>query len=384
MNPRIEQIIIKYLNRCSNINELETLELWLRDTENIPIFNKYVEAHFKINLGLNNPDSTTIIKELQNVIQKNKEKKLHTIHTYLKIAAVVFIAVALSASFLYFNKEYFYKNQVVKVKKIQPGTNKAVLTLENGDQVVLKEGKKFTSTNSSVSGEKIVYKKKQIHKKEKIKYNYLTIPRGGQFFATLSDGTKVWLNSDSKLKYPVAFTKNKDRNVELIYGEAYFEVSPSLQNNGTKFNIKTQQQTITVLGTQFNIKAYSDENTITTTLVKGKIKVDYGVKNEILQPNQQAKFNVKNERITITNVDVYDYIAWKKGIFSFKNETLEKITKVLSRWYNVDIIIENNQLKTTTFNGILSKDQKLETILESIHKTNSISYFMNNGKVVLK
>lgn len=303
-----------------------------------------------------------------------------------KYAVAIVIAMGISIPFIYkISNNIVYKEKQKNIlQKVKSGSGKAVLTLEDGNQVVLKKGEKITSVNSDVVGEKIVYKNKKIKKKENLKYNYLTIPRGGRFFVTLSDGTKVWLNSDSKLKYPVAFVKNKDRNVELIYGEAYFEVSPSLKNNGTKFSIKTQQQLITVLGTQFNVKAYKDENTITTTLVKGQVKIDYGVKSQILHSNQQANFDVKSEKFTVDNVDVYDYIAWQKGIFSFKNKPLKKIVKVLSRWYDIDIIIENDNLKNMTFNGILSKDQKLKTILETINKTNPILYFMDNEKVILK
>ena len=153
---------------------------------------------------------------------------------------------------------------------ITTGSDKAVLTLEDGSNIELEKGKAFKTNVVNSNGEKLVYNKTN---QTKITYNYLTIPRGGQYFVKLSDGTEVWLNSESQLKFPVAFIKGQTREVTLVYGEAYFAVSPSTNHNGATFKVMNQGQEVEVLGTEFNIKAYKDEINIYTTLVEGKVTV---------------------------------------------------------------------------------------------------------------
>ena len=218
------------------------------------------------------------------------------------------------------------------VGKIKAGTNKAVLTLENGAEIVLGKEKIIKLKGRSINGKKLVYDTKSVSKKNVVQYNYLTIPKGGRFFVKLSDGTKVWLNSYSKLKYPVSFIEGEAREVELMYGEAYFDVSPSTNHKGDTFKIRSGIQEIEVLGTEFNIKAYQDETNIYTTLVEGRIKVGSGVETRILKPSEQLLFNIKNQEITIKKVNtLFDETAWKDGYFSFKHKSMKEIMKILSR-----------------------------------------------------
>src|SRR6218665_2237602 len=183
-------------------------------------------------------------------------------------------AVLVLGSTIYFSKSHLNEKQpnkvVVTKSVITPGTDKAILVLANGQQVALGKGSVYNGTGVHSNGTEIIYKDNQSGK-EAVAYNYLTIPRGGQFFIKLADGTKVWLNSESKLKFPVSFVDGEPRQVELVYGEAYFDVSPSTAHKGSHFNVITQNQNVEVLGTEFNIKAYQDTPTIYTTLVEGKV-----------------------------------------------------------------------------------------------------------------
>src|SRR5690606_33390781 len=147
---------------------------------------------------------------------------------------------------------------------------------------------------------------------------YLTIPRGGQFNVVLSDGTEVWLNSDTQLKYPVNFVEGQDREVELVFGEAYFDVSPSTEHGGSKFKVMNNAQEVEVLGTEFNIKAYRDDINVYTTLVEGKVVVGNGDLKQYLTPNQLSHLNLENNSIKVRVVDVNVETSWKKGIFTFK------------------------------------------------------------------
>ncbi|WP_310560838.1 FecR domain-containing protein [Flavobacterium sp.] len=268
--------------------------------------------------------------------------------------------------------------------RIEVGKDKATLTLEDGSIVILKNGATVQTQNATSNGKQIVYKTNQ-QNQTKTAYNYLTIPRGGQFFIKLSDGTQVWLNSETQLKFPVAFEDGEIRKVELVYGEAYFDVSPSTLHKGSKFKVFNKSQEVEVVGTEFNIKAYKDETNVFTTLVEGKVNVSIGSKKQKLVPSQQLNLNTITNALTVNTVDVYDDISWKEGVFSFKRKSLEDIMIVLSRWYDLDVKFANSELKKSGFNGIVGKDQKIEDILETIKSYGVIKeYKIINKTVILK
>lgn len=305
--------------------------------------------------------------------------------TFFKITAIAASVMLLISITLLFNKNDTAKinTPTVATKNILIGSDKATLTLEDGSVVALEKGKAYTTGNVSSNGEKLVYNSK--NQNQAIANNFLTIPRGGQFFVQLADSTKVWLNSESQLKYPVAFVDGETRQVELLYGEAYFEVSPSTKHKGSKFKVKTQMQNIEVIGTQFNIKAYKDESSIYTTLVEGKVAISNAKRRAILAPSQQSKISLSNSDITISTVDVYNETSWRKGLFVFKGMPLKDISKVLSRWYDVDIEFADPALGSVKFNGVLNKNQKLEEILTTIKNINFINaYEIKNHKVIIK
>ncbi|MDD7886263.1 FecR family protein [Flavivirga sp. 57AJ16] len=272
---------------------------------------------------------------------------------------------------------------IVNIDTIEPGTNKATLTLDDGSHIVLEKGESYNTNEASSNGEQIIYKSGQRTSSE-IAYNYLTIPRGGQFNIKLSDGTKVWLNSETQLKYPISFIKGEIRQVELVYGEAYFDVSPSTEHEGSKFVVRNQKQDIEVLGTEFNIKAYKDETTIYTTLVEGRVSVSSAQTNKVLKPNQQSKLNLLDNSISVNEVDVYNEISWKEGVFSFNGKTLQEVMKVLSRWYDVDVTFENGiDKKEEEFVGLFSKDKGIENILKTMKNSGTINNYEVYGKKVI-
>lgn len=326
---------------------------------------------------------------LHNAIQSEESRVIPLRPFYTKkafkftaIAASLLLLISIS---LLFNKTNPLKIETPQVanKEILIGSDKATLTLEDGSVIALEKGKSYTKGNASSNGEKLVYNSNG--KPAAIANNLLTIPRGGQFFVQLADSTKVWLNSESQLKYPVAFVDGQTRQVELLYGEAYFEVSPSTKHKGSRFKVKTQEQNVEVIGTEFNIKAYKDESSIYTTLVKGVVAVSNTSKKEILAPNQQSQISSYNGNIAVEEVDVYNEISWRKGLFVFKGKPLKDIAKVLSRWYDVDIVFADPEVGNVKFNGVLNKDQKLEDILTTIKNINFITaYEKKENKIVIK
>ncbi|CAM3759814.1 FecR family protein [Flavobacterium chungbukense] len=294
-------------------------------------------------------------------------------------------AIVIMASTIYFSKDQWSHKEQIKVvatkSVINPGTDKAILVLASGEEVALGKGSSYNATGVHSNGTEIIYGNTNSNKESTV-YNYLTIPRGGQFFIKLADGTKVWLNSDSKLKFPVNFVDGAPRQVELVYGEAYFDVSPSTEHKGSHFNVLTSNQNIEVLGTEFNVRAYQDTPIIYTTLVEGKVNLSGSFQTTILKPGQQSVLD--NHNIRVASVDVFNEVSWKEGIFSFQEMPLKEIMKVLERWYDIKIIFKNKAIENNTFNGILDKNQKIEEILNIISNTNKIPYEINQKTVIFK
>lgn len=301
-----------------------------------------------------------------------------------KYAAILLLLM--TTGYYLTNKKLNSKTELVINNDIEIGTNKAVLTLDDGNKVELVKGKSYTDNYVNSDGEKLVYSKdnkKNTKQLDEIQYNYLTIPRGGEFYVELADNTKVWLNSDSKLKYPVKFIKGETREVELVYGEAYFEVSPSSEHNGDLFKVSTQGQEIEVLGTEFNVKAYQDEATIKTTLVEGKIALKLDNINKYLSPSEQSVYNKIDESIKLININPYHETSWRHGEFSFNNKSLEEIMVVLSRWYNIEIEIKDKYSSDFKYTGTLGKNQNIEIILLSLKNINNLKYVISDDKVII-
>ncbi|WP_421809176.1 FecR family protein [Flagellimonas sp.] len=355
-------LIIKFLNKEANRRELEELDDWLSDQNNITIFNNLVRIHYLTTSCMADYDLHKAKESIKQKVKSNKRKS--RLHTYTKISIAASILLVIG---LIFGGRYFQKDTESISNKIVIGSDKAVLTLENGDQVALEKGKSFQKGTIRSNGEQIVY---GIHGRTDdegdVLYNYLTIPRGGQFYLQLSDGTKVWLNAETKLKYPVTFYEGQTREVELVYGEAYFEVTPSTQNKGSDFSVISNDQKISVLGTEFNVSAYKDDDAIVTTLVGGRIALEKGNSRKTLRPNQQSRILKNMDQIEVVDIDASQAISWVNGVFIFDGESLDEIMKVLSRWYDIDVIFESAQRKDFNFTGILERTKSFDDILALI------------------
>ncbi|GGK12272.1 iron dicitrate transporter FecR [Yeosuana aromativorans] len=388
MTPKIEKIIVKYITKSATSTDLDILSEWIETPANEKLFKAYVQTHYAVIYSINDPDSSRVLDRLLKEIKRDKPlfHRFYRTTAFKYVAAAVLVgifAVAYTIRRDLFNSQTSSdQNKVSDVKNnIVPGTDKATLTLQDGSQIALEKGNEVKTQNAISNGEEIVYKGNKTKPKD-IAYNYLTIPRGGQFFIKLSDGTQVWLNSESQLKYPVAFVEGETRKVELVYGEAYFEVSPSTLHKGAKFQVYNKSQKVEVIGTEFNIKAYRDESEIYTTLVKGVVAISTSSGNKILAPNQQSKLNLTNNTLAISQVNVDTETSWRRGLFSFKDKSLKEIMKVLARWYDVQVVFENKSLESLKFKGNLNKNQSIEEIL-SIMKSSTINNYEITDKTII-
>jgi ferric-dicitrate binding protein FerR (iron transport regulator) len=263
-----------------------------------------------------------------------------------------------------------------KPDDISPGGDKAVLTLADGRKIILD-----TASNGALTvegGIKVIKAGGQLSYNEQIKssevlYNTISTPRGGQYQLELADGSRVWLNAASSLRFPTAFIGD-DRTVELT-GEGYFEVA---HDASRPFHVKVGDMDVKVLGTHFNINSYPDEPTIETTLLQGRVSVRKGQQFVFLNPGQQAI--VAGSQVQIDNdVDVEEVVAWKNGWFNFNSLRIQDILRQLSRWYNVDIVYEGEPTQHH-FTGMVSRNSKVSEVLKIMEQAGMV--FKIDGKTI--
>jgi len=255
--------------------------------------------------------------------------------------------------------------QTTALADLPPGGNKAVLTLGDGSEIILdsaKNGNLGNQGNSNITKSKtgeLIYNEGSAKAVNTIVFNTVTTPKGGQYHIVLPDGSGVWLNAASSLKFPTSFT-GKERRVEIT-GEVYFEV---MHNAKMPFIVKINETEVAVLGTHFNVMAYPDEKTLKTTLLEGAVKVSRAGKSATLSPGQQASItnSIGNIRV-LANVDTEKEMAWKNGYFQFEDENLESIMRQVARWYDVDVNYDGNMSKEH-FTGRLPRNANVSKVLK--------------------
>src|SRR6185312_909605 len=301
-------------------------------------------------------------------------------------AAAIIIICMLSVS-LYFLFKPKVEYQISKTESIQsnkndvtPGTNKAILTLANGSSIILDSvanGTLTTQGNSKILKLNGMLSYNTLkNKSSEVLYNTISTPRGGQYLLMLADGSKVWLNAASSLRFPANFV-GKERKVELL-GEAYFEVA---KNAAMPFKVKVNGMEVEVLGTHFNINSYENESTIRTTLLEGSIKINKNNSSSLLKPGQQAQMNKAGEIKIINDADVEEAIAWKEGKFQFDRADIHDIMRQLARWYDVDV--EYKGTVSSHFGGTISRDVNLSQVLNMLHLTGEVKFQIEDRKVVV-
>jgi len=298
-------------------------------------------------------------------------------------AAIVAITIGI---YFYTQQSRVMHEQITKQNDIAPGTNKAILILANGKKLLLSDhlnGALATQNGMKISKTadgQIIYQVEDSGKfpggdpEDLNNLNIIKTPKGGQYQVILSDGTKVWLNAASTLKYPLSFSGSNDRKVELN-GEAYFEVK---KDNRHPFIVRSRQQDVIVLGTHFNINSYPDEAATKTTLLEGSVSVTNGITSKLLRPGQQS--SVSGE-ILVTDVDVNQAVDWKNGNFYFEDENIESVMRKLARWYDIEVVYRG-RIPDFGFGGVISRNKTLSEVLKDL-EMNGIHFKIEGRRVIV-
>lgn len=308
-------------------------------------------------------------------------------NTYQKLTWVAAIAVAmLGVAWLFFKAEPTKSTMQYASGKIVPGSNKAVLILANGSRIsltqavngVLVDGAGFKATKTEDG--QLSYKVNGVGVKAETDYHTIETPNGGQYQVLLADGTKIWLNAGSSIKFPSTFAALGARKVFLT-GEAYFEVA---KDKTHPFLVSSKGQEIEVLGTHFNVSAYGNESTVKTTLLEGSVKVSAAheqLTSVVLKPNQQAV--LQGNHIDVKETDAEDAVGWKNGDFVFRNEPLENIMLKVARWYDIEVVYQDKQVAKEPFGGVIPKFSNISEVLKALELTGDVHFKIQDRKILV-
>lgn len=392
---RLEYLFDCYLRQnCSELEEAELMDL-LSNAENKIQFQKLIdEVIEKTGTEVQMPDHVAA-SILKNIIEPDIENE-----TTLKsknFPAIRWIKVAAAACIILFISSFAYwlflrpaKDKLIAAANvphmeqtlIKPGGNHAILKLGDGHTIVLDSAQNgnLVSGNSKIKkqGALLVYDgSKPLKEGTVVTYNTLSTPRGGQYQLVLPDGSKVWLNASSSIRFPTAFT-GKERGVELT-GEAYFEVT---KNKEKPFHVNVNGMQIEVLGTHFNVNAYADECAIKTSLLEGSVKISKGNASGLLKPGQQGVLKNNSNNIEIKKADMNQAVAWKNGLFQFDGANIKSIMRQIGRWYDVEIEYAGI-VPERRFEGKISRDAQLSDVLKILELSN-VNFSIQGKKIIVQ
>ena len=313
---------------------------------------------------------------------------------WYQIGVAASLLVILSIGLYFYSNRTFddqktiAKSEIIKQKVIiQPGGDKAVLTLSDGSKIILEDAKKGLLANQAgvsiqktADGELLYSFAKNMRripeaKPSEVIYNKIETPFGGKYQINLPDGSKVWLNSASSLRFPAFFSGNT-REVELN-GEAFFDVA---KNPDMPFKVVTKDQIVEVLGTQFNINSYADEESFKTTLIEGSVKVIYKDRVILLNPGQQFQPSLKSSKVIEANTE--EVTAWKDGYFLFKDEDIQSIMRKISRWYNVEVSY-SGEIPDVGFGGNISRSKGIDEVLNVLQLTDAVHFKVEGRRITV-
>ena len=355
-------------------------------TELIQLMQKHFSDEFENSKGISPEASSKLFKAIHEKIRIESKQRRRLIPIRRFAIAASIIGLLLLSTFLLIDRngsKEIVKGEVNERRfkdDVLPGGDKATLTLADGSKIVLDDAQNGTLAQQGrskiikVDG-KLTYDPAYKNSKE-IVFNTISTPKGGQYQLELPDGSKVWLNANSSIHFPTAFVE-KERRVEIT-GEAYFEVA---KNRDMPFIVTVNHAEIQVLGTHFNVNAYNDEDIIKTTLLEGSVRFVHGVSTNMLKPGQQSQLASNGMIKVLSNVDLEEVVAWKNGMFDFKNAGIETVMRQLSRWYDVEI--EYNGKTDDLFFADMRRNIKLSDALKALELTGKIKFDILGKKIIV-
>lgn len=385
---QIADYIIRNALGALTDSEKHELEQWTKaSAANQQLFDQYSQAEQLLSaFNERNARNNRITKQLEQFVQEQKgishPARVHYIHRWKWVAAASVIFLLSIATYFVVDdkKDPSLPSGSITAEQIQPGKEGAVLTLADGSQVSLDSVKNGViamqhGVTARVINGALVYEGSG----SQLQYNTMSTPKGRQYQLTLPDGTKVWLNAASSIKYPTVFTGD-ERNVS-ISGEVYFEVA---KKSAQPFRVAVDRKlTIDVLGTSFNVNAYPDETTLYTTLIDGAVRVtgSQAGNSQVLKPAQQAVLANGATLSVNNNVDTDKVLAWKNGVFNFEGASLADVMKQIERWYDIEVVYEKG-IPDIKFWGKITKDVPLSGMLIALEKT-KVHFKMENNRTLV-
>ncbi|CAL1516814.1 hypothetical protein MMC2321_00538 [Chitinophaga sp. MM2321] len=377
---RLEYLFNCYVHRSCTIEEekafMELLDRSENEAEIRTLVKEFVEtADTEVHM-----DNHVAASILQNILQKDKSRLVPVkggkaiLRPWMQVAAAALLLIAGGILWSTLQKD---KNEagtnIASITEsnssVGPGGDHALLTMADGSTVVLDsvQNGSFGEGSAKVTkqnGVLIYTAPASTAAVAPVSFNTLATPRGGEFKVVLPDGSKVWLNAASSLRFPTVFAGRK-REVELT-GEAYFEIA---KNKEKPFQVKVGDMSINVLGTHFNVNAYMDDDAIKTSLIEGSVKITKGKISDLLKPGEQAVLRKKSDRAEIRAVNMDEVVAWKNGLFEFDGVDISIIMSQISRWYDVDVVY-TGKVPEHVFEGKISRDAQLSDVLKILELSN--------------
>ena len=381
MGENIFEHIVDY---CSgNISEADsrTLQSWINTApENRETFEKYLRL-VKMHRMVKGSEEIRDAEAWKRLSATMAAKKIRRIRQRVAaVAAVVLLFLGIGLGFLESREETVPLGSNIH---ILPGTTKATLVLANGTQLDLTRNdlREVQEQGALIKNDTTVGLQYELNhqKMEEPVWHTVKVPVSGEYHFTLSDGTRVWLNSESEITFPVSFVGGS-REV-VVKGEAYFEVKSDKVH---PFIVHAKEVDIEVVGTKFNVAAYEDSHRVVTTLAEGRVNVEMSGQVVGLSPDEQVSVDLKSGKMAKNSVSASTNISWIQGIFEYENMTLEEITAQLSRWYDVDFIFSDAEFKTRRFTGVVKKYDELNNVLKIIEKTTNVCFMINERDIAVK
>ncbi len=362
-----------FLGELDKEEEKEILHQVETDEEFRKIFIQVRSKHLDMRWGARGKLVKGDVHRVKRLIKRRRLIKVG-----MRVAAVFVLLLGVGILWMLSDSRV---EEFAQEHQITPGKNQAYLYLSNGKSVLLsRENRELREDNGvsiSVSAEgKVHYNVEEKDGAARSLFNRLVVPRGGEFMITLEDGTKVWLDAETELRYPTNF--DAQNRVVYLKGEAYFEVA---KMEGKPFVVKIDQMSVNVLGTKFNVNN-REAGVVQTVLVEGSVKLKSPRGEVLMEPNQKAEYHGGDEWV-VEEVDVSPYVAWKDGNFVFNNESLERIMNKLSSWYDVDVFYANEEVKNVKLTGDMMRYKDIQELLYFFEKISDVKFLIKNRTVTV-